>query len=42
MSSEAAITAPAGVPRVENRKNYGETDIDGETAIDVEPISTKS
>jgi len=42
------ITAPTGVPRVANGKNYGETkiysesDIDGEAAVDVEPISTKS
>jgi len=48
MSFEAPITAPAGVPRVANGKNYGETeiyresDIDSEAAIDVEPISTKS
>jgi len=39
MSFEAPITAPAGVPRVANIKNYGETeiyresDIDGEAAI---------
>jgi len=48
MSFEAPITAPTGVPRVANGKNYGETeiyresDIDSEAAIDVEPISTKS
>jgi len=48
MSVEAPITAPAGVPRVANSKNYGETeiycksDIDGDAVIDVEPISTKS
>ena len=48
MSFEAPITAWAGVTRVANSKNHGETeiyretDIDGEAAIDVEPISTKS
>jgi len=48
MTFEAPITAPAGVPSVANSKNYGETeidhesDIDGEAAIDVEPLSTKS
>jgi len=48
MSIEAPITALAGVPRVANSKNYGKTEIycesniDGEAAIDMEPISTKS
>jgi len=48
MSFEAPITVPAGVPRVANGKNYGETeiyrefDIDSEVPVDVEPIGTRS